>query len=518
MVKFINAKEAAEKVFNGCNLFVSGNLSILEPESILYELEQRFLHDGTPNNLNLYFPVFIGSMEGRGIDYFAHKGFVKRLVGGSYASMGPNRKMNDLIFNNEVEAYNIPMGSFYKLIECTASGQPGLFTGVGLKTHADPRYTGGKLNSITKEEIVEVRELDGKEWLYYRRLNPQIAIIRGTSVDESGNISLEKEPTMQGVFDMALAAKQNKGIVIAQVRRKIKNGALHPRMVQIPSQLVDYVVLDERDESSVQNYPDSILGTSRVQLEVNGDYPLDHRKAVVRRIAFELKNNSLVNLGFGIAASLPKLAVEEGILDKVYFTTEHGSIGGAPGWTGIFAASANPQVSMDSPRMFDLYTAGLLDMTCLGMGEVDSKGNVNNHKFKNMIAGAGGFNDITFKTPTVIFAGTFTAGGLKTEIKDGRICILQEGRNTKFKRNIEGITFNADEGNKKGQHVLYITERAVFELTENGLLLKEIAPGIDLERQILNLLDFEVQIDRNLKEMDSRIFQDKKIGLNEIIN
>lgn len=513
MTKVITAAQAARLIPDSANLCISGNLSILEPESVLYELEQRFLRENAPRELTLFFPVFIGSMAGRGIDYFAHPGFVKRLVGGSYASMGPNRQMNEMIFHNQVEAYNVPMGSFYKLLECTGAGQPGLFTAVGLHTHADPRLTGGRLNEVTKEDIVEVRELDGQEWLYYRRLKLDVAVIRGSCADEYGNISLEDEPTMQGTYDMALAAKNSGGIVIAQVRRRCLSGSVHPRLMTVPSQLVDYIVLDERDEAQVQNYPKAILGTGREPLDAGMGDPLNHRKVIVRRLALELRKNALVNLGFGIAVGLPRLAAEEGILDQVHFTTEHGSIGGAPGWTGIFAASANPEIVMDSPRIFDMYTAGLLDMTCLGMAEADRFGNVNNHKFKNMIAGAGGFNDITYKTPKVLFAGTFSVSGLKTQVGGGELKILQEGRINKLCRSIEGITFNAGDALKKGQQVLYITERAVFELGPQGLVLKEIAPGIDLKTQILDRLDFDLTVDTDLKQMDERIFREGKMDL-----
>lgn len=421
--------------------------------------------------------------------------------------------MNELIFENKVEAYNLPMGSFYSLLKNTGAGQPGLFTGVGLHTQADPRYNGGRLNEVTKEEIVEVKELDGQEWLYYKRLKVDVAIIRGTSVDEKGNISLEDEPTSQGIFATALAAKNKGGIVIAQVRRKIISGSVHPRLVMVPGRLVDYVVIDERDEAQVSKHPKSVLGDVRQPIELKQTVPLDQRKVILRRIALELKKGDLVNLGFGIPANLPAVAVEEDILNDLVFSIEHGPIGGVPGWSGVFGVAMNPDMVLDSNSVFDLYTAGMLNITCLGMGEVDQYGNVNNHKFKNIIAGTGGFNEIVYSTPKIVLAGTFTAGGLKTSIVDGKLIIEKEGKHKKLNSTIEGITLNASVARQKHQQLMYITERAVFILGEKGLVLKEFAPGIDIKRDILDELDFEVEVAGDVKEMDSRIFRPERMGI-----
>lgn len=513
MFQIISGKDAVNMIKDGDSICIGGNLNLLEPETILYELEQSYEEKGSPSKLTVMFPVFLGSMEGRGIDYFAHEGFVKRLIGGSFASMLPNRKMNELIFNNKVEAYNIPMGTFYNLLKNTGAGQPGLFTGVGLHTQADPRYNGGKLNEITKEDLVERKELDGQQWLYYKRLNVDVAIIRGTSVDEKGNISLEDEPTSQGIFATALAAKANGGIVIAQVRRKIKSGSVHPRLVMVPGRLVDYVVFDERDEDKISRHPKSVLGDIRQPVELKEVLPLDQRKVILRRMALELRKGDLVNLGFGIPANLPSVAVEEGILDDLVFSIEHGPIGGVPGWTGVFGVAMNPDLVLDSTSTFDLYAAGMLDVTCLGMGEVDKDGNVNNHKFKNIIAGTGGFNDIVYATPKIILAGTFSAGGLKTSIVDGKLVINQEGKFKKFNNSIEGITLNAAAARQKGQQIMYITERAVFVLGNQGVKLIETAPGVDVQRDIIEKLDFEIEIASDLKQMDERIFQPEPMGM-----
>lgn len=513
MFQIISGKEAVKKIKANDNLLIIGNLNLLEPETILYELEQSFLQNQQPADLTVLFPVFLGSAEGRGVDYFAHDGFVKRLIGGSFASMLPNRKMNEFIFENKVEAYNLPMGTFYHLLLSTGAGQGGLLTGVGINTFADPRQGGGRLNDCDPTALVVVKEIDGKEWLYYKPLHVDVAIIRGTSVDEMGNISLEDEPTSQGIFATALAAKQNGGIVIAQVRRKVKSGSVHPRLVMVPGRLVDYVVFDERDEAIVSKHPKSVLGEIRQPVELKEVLPLDQRKVILRRIALEVRKGDLINLGFGIPANLPSVAAEEGILEDLTFSIEHGPVGGVPGWTGVFGVAMNPDMVLDSNSVFAMYGAGMLNLSCLGMGEADQHGHVNNHKFKNIIAGTGGFNDIVHATPKIILAGTFTAGGLKTSIVEGKLVIEQEGKHKKFLPNVEGITLNADEARKKGQQILYITERAVFELGERGIVLIEIAPGIDVERDIKAILDFDVEVSPNLKIMDRRIFVDEPMGL-----
>lgn len=513
MFQIVKGKEAVEKIQSGAHVCIAGNLNLLEPETILYEMEQSFLQTGRPADLTVMFPVFLGSASGRGVDYLSHEGMVKRVIGGSYAAMLPNRRLNQLILDNRVEAYNLPMGTFYNLLRSTGAGQPGMFTGVGLHTFADPRHQGGRLNAVTRENLAQVQELDGEEWLYYPRLKVDVAVIRGTSVDEKGNISLENEPTSQGVFATALAARQNGGIVIAQVRRKIRSGSAHPRVVMVPGRLVDYVVLDERDEAVVSSHPQSVLGGVRQPVEKRASFPLTHRKVILRRMLMELEKGSLVNLGFGIPADLPAVAVEEGVLEDLTFSIEHGPVGGVPGWTGTFGVAMNPDLVLDSNQVFDLYTAGMLDAACLGMGEADQHGNVNNHKFNQMIAGAGGFNDIVYRTPRILFAGTFTASGLKTSVAEGRLVIEQEGRIKKITPAVEEITLNADEAQKHGQQILYITERAVFALSGQGILLTEVAPGIDYQKDVIGLLDFPVQVSENLKEMDPRIFREEPMGI-----
>lgn len=513
MAEFIHGRDAVAKIKPGDHVCVIGCLNLLEPETILHELEQSFLRTGRPNNLTVMFPVAVGRLEGKGLDHLAHAGLVKRVMGGSFASVLPNRRLNTLIFENKVEAYNIPMGSFFNLLRNTGAGQPGLLTAVGLNTFADPRFDGGRLNAATTEQIVEIKNVDGKEWLYYPRLKVDVTVIRGTSSDAAGNISLEGEPSSQGILAMAMAAKNNGGIVIAQVRRTTERGSVHPKQVLVPARLVDYVVVDERDEAVDQHYPPSVTGESRHPVAKGEATPLDEKKIIQRRALMEMKQGFMVNLGFGLPAGIPAVAVEEGVVDDVCFTVEHGPIGGIPGGMGVFGVAMNPDLILDNTNVFDLYAGGALDMTCLGMGEVDRHGNVNNHKFKHIIAGTGGFTDITHVTPKIVLAGTFTAGGLRTEIDGGRLRILQEGKYKKFNLEIEGVTLSAREARRKAQKVLYVTERAVFELGDAGPRLIEIAPGVDLRRNILDVLDFEVEVSADLKEMDAAIFRPEPMRL-----
>lgn len=513
MAEFIRGSEAVARIKSGDHVCVIGCLNLLEPETILHELEQSFLRTGHPNNLTAMFPVAVGRLEGKGLDHLAHPGLVKRVMGGSFASVLPNRRLNALIFENKVEAYNVPMGSFFNLLRNTGAGQPGLMTAVGLNTFADPRFDGGRLNEVTQEQIVEVKNLDGKEWLYYPRLKVDVAVIRGTSADSAGNISLEGEPSSQGILAIAMAAKNNGGIVIAQVRRTAERGAVHPKQVLVPGRLVDYVVVDERDEAVDQHYPPSVTGESRQPVGRSEDVPLDERKIIQRRALMEMRQGALVNLGFGLPAGIPAVALEERVVDDVCFTVEHGPIGGIPGGMGVFGVAMNPELILDNTNVFDLYAGGALDMTCLGMGEVDRHGNVNNHKFKHIIAGTGGFTDITHVTPKIVLAGTFTSGGLKTQVRGGKLEILQEGKFKKFNLQVEGVTLSASEARRKGQKVLYVTERAVFELGATGPRLVEIAPGIDLQRQVLGLLDFDIEVSPDLRQMDASIFRPEKMNL-----
>jgi propionate CoA-transferase len=288
---------------------------------------------------------------------------------------------------------------------------------------------------------------------------------------------------------------------------------VHPKQVLVPARLVDYVVIDERDEAVDQHYPPSVTGEARQPVAKGEPTPLDEKKIIQRRALMELGKGSLVNLGFGLPAGIPAVALEEGVVDDVCFTVEHGPIGGIPGGMGVFGVAMNPDAILDNTNVFDLYAGGALDMTCLGMGEVDRHGNVNNHKFKHIIAGTGGFTDITHVTPKIVLAGTFTAGGLKTEVKDGKLRILQEGQFKKFNLEIEGVTLSASEARRKGQKVLYVTERAVFELGARGPRLVEIAPGIDLQKDILDVLDFEVEVSPDRKEMSAAIFRPEPMRL-----
>lgn len=507
--KVVSAEEAVKNIPNDATITIGGLISILCPEKVLAALEDRFLMAGEPKNLSVITPVRVGwdPKKSTGLEHVAHKGMLKRLVSGSF-NVKESPRLTDMIRNNEIEAYNFSMGTLFQLIRSIAGGHPGLLTKAGLHTYVDPRYDGGRLNEYTKAELVRLLEIDGEEHLFYPSFPIDVAIIRGTTADENGNITLEEEPATLSGLEMAMAAKANGGYVIAQVKRITENNTLHPRSVEIPGILVDAIVIDEEQtQSLLPGYDPSWTGEVKQPIsQLKKALPLDAKKVILRRAAKEITPGSIVNLGVGIPVDLPQLALEDGFFDDITFSLEHGAIGGVPMGVEVFGAHINPQAFVTSPQIFDFYQAGGLSATLLGFAQIDGIGNVNVSKFNGIYRGSGGFIDITHKTAKIIFCGTLTSGGLKVAVEDGKINIENEGRHKKFVQSIEHMTFNADQALMKGQEVLYITERCVFRLEENGLVLIEHAPGIDIEKDILSNVDCDITVSPDLKLMAPEIF------------
>jgi Acyl CoA:acetate/3-ketoacid CoA transferase len=510
----ISAKEAAKLISDGATVLVGGFVGCSIPEEVLGAIETRFITEGFPRELTLMHCAGLGDGISRGGNHFAHEGLLKRVVAGHY-NMEP--KLGKLIVNNKVEAYNFPQGILAQWFRSVAGRKPGIITKVGLNTFVDPRLEGGKLNSATTEDLVEIISLGGEEWLWYKPFPINVAIVRGTSADENGNISIEREAVALEILPMALSAKANGGIVIVQVERIVKNGDLRPKDVVIPGITVDYIVLAEdvanHMQSCAEQYNPAYSGEVRVPLSTILPMPLNERKVIARRAAMELIPNAKVNLGIGIPEGVAMVASEEGVGDTMTLTVEAGPVGGVPAGGLSFGASINAEAILDQPYQFDFYDGGGLDLTFLGLAETDKHGNVNVSKFKDRIAGCGGFVNITQNTKTVIFCGTFTAGGLKIQVDDGKLTIVQEGKVKKFLKDVGQITFSGRFAQEQQQTVKYITERAVFELTGQGLTLTEIAPGVDLEKDILANMDFKPTISSDLKEMDSRIFRAEIMNL-----
>lgn len=507
--KIVSAEEAVNRIPNDASITIGGLISILCPEKVLSALGKRFLTTTEPKNISIITPVRVGwdVTKRTGLEHVAYKGMLKRLISGSFnVKESPN--LTDMIRNNDIEAYNFSMGTIFQLIRSIAGGHPGLLTKVGLHTYVDPRYDGGHLNSLTKVDLNQLLEINGEEHLFYPSFPIDVAIIRGTTADENGNITLEEEPATLSGLEMAMAAKASGGYVIAQVKRVTENSTLHPRSIEIPGILIDAIVIDENQtQSLLPGYDSSWTGEIRKPMtQLNKTLPLDAKKVILQRAAEEIEPGMTINLGVGIPVDLPQLAIEQNFFKDITFSLEHGAIGGVPMGVEVFGAHINPDAIVTSPQVFDFYQGGGLSATLLGFAQIDGSGNVNVSKFNGIYRGSGGFIDITHKTPKILYCGTLTSGGLNVFVADGQLKIVNEGRHKKFVHSIEHMTFNAAEAIKKGQKVLYITERCVFRLEEDGLLLIEYAPGIDVEKDILTNIDCKVTISPDLKEMKASYF------------
>jgi propionate CoA-transferase len=512
MNKFMSPEEAAALVRDGSTVLLTGSGGgLMDADFACGGLEKKFLETGSPQNLTLVHISGIGNRNERGVSRFAHKGMVKRVVGGHW---GWSPGMVRLALDNEIEAYNLPQGALSLLTREIAAKRKGLLTRVGLQTFVDPRIEGGRLNEAAKDSIVDLVVLDGEELLLYKAFSADVAIIRGTTADEDGNISMEQEAANLDVLSAAQAAYNSGGIVIAQVKRVVRRKQIRPRAVQVPGFMVTAVVTDPNQWQTCEgeNNP-GYSGEYRVPISELPGLDFDLRKWVARRGALELRKGAVVNLGFGIADGVANIAAEEGLFEEIVFCIEQGLVGGIPAKGDIFGASFNPDAVIDSPYQFDFFHGGGLDMAFLGMAQADAAGNINVSRFGKVIPGTGGFIDISQNTRKVVFCGTFTAGGLEVVCEDGRLRIVKEGSHRKFIPRVEQITFSGDYARKLGREVLYVTERAVFSLRPEGLTLIEAAPGIDIEKDILGNMDFRPLIANSIKTMDPRIFDPRLMGL-----
>lgn len=512
-MKIMTAAEAADFVKDGMTVASSGFVGSACPESLTKALEKRFLETGHPKNLTYFYAAAQGNRDGRGADHFAHKGMTKRVIAGHY-NMAP--ALGKCIMNNEIEGYNLPQGTLSQLCRDIAARRIGTVTHVGLNTFVDPRRQGGKLNEITTEDIVEVVEILGQERLLYKAFSIDIAFLRGSYADEPGNVTMEREVGTHEVTALAQAAKNSGGKVFVQVEKIVKAGTLDPRLVKIPRIYVDGLVISDpydHQQSFGHEFDPSLTGEIVVPVSSLEAPSMSAKKVIGRRAAMELTENTVVNLGIGIPEYISTVANEEGIGDYMTLTVEAGPIGGIPCGGSRFGASVNPECILDQHVQFDFYDGGGVDLAFLGLAQADKYGNINVSKFGPRVAGCGGFINITQNAKKVFYCGTFTAGGLKTDIRDGEIRILQEGTERKFIDEVEQVTFSGEYAAKVGQPVMYITERAVFELRKDGVYLTEIAPGIDLQTQVLDLMDFRPKMEVAPKLMDRRIFRDEPMGL-----
>lgn len=514
--KCISSKEAADLIHDNAVVAVNGFVGFGHPEELSIMLEERFIREGHPKDLTLIYGA--GQGDGKtafGLNHFAHKRMTRRVICGH---IGLATELSALVARNEIEGYNFPQGVITHLFRAIAGGKMGVFTHVGLHTFADPRIEGCKMNDLTKEDLVELLHINGQEQLLYKAMPIDVALIRGTTADLSGNITMEKEAMLLETLSIAQAVKNSGGIVIAQVERVASEGTLNPQAVVIPGINVDYLVVAKPENHKMSfniAYNPALSGEVKIPLHNIPPMKFDQRKIIAKRCAFELKPDAVVNLGIGVPDGIASISIEEEINDCITLSIESGVIGGVPCSGLKIGASTNAVAIIDHPYQFDHYDGGGLDIAYLGLAQADPHGNINVSKFNGKSVGCGGFVNITQNAKKVVFCGTFTAGGLKTTVKDGMLVILQEGKYKKFVPAVEQITFSGQYAALRKKPVIYVTERAVFSLNDKGMVLTEIAPGIDLQKDILDLMDFAPIIKEPLKIMDSRIFSDRPMMIKE---
>jgi propionate CoA-transferase len=512
-VKFLSAQEAVKQITSGTTLVTDGFVGGAFPEELASELEKRFLETGSPRDITLVYCAGQGDGGNRGLNHLGYEGLLKRIIGGHW---GLVPKIQKLAVENKVEAYNLPQGVLSQLFRDIAAHKPGVITHVGLETFVDPRLDGGKLNPLTTENIVKLISIDGNEYLFYKSFPVHFALLRGTYADENGNVTMEKEGFSVEVLSIAAACKNSGGKVIVQVEKVVKAGTLDPKLVKIPGIYVDTIVAVSKPEYHMQTFGEqnnpSYSGEIKIPTGLLGKLELSERKIICRRASLELKDDSIVNLGIGMPEGISAVENEEGNAGRYVLTVEAGPIGGVPASGLSFGCSANPQAIIDQPYQFDFYHGGGLDSAFLGLAQVDAHGNINVSRFGNRIPGCGGFIDITQNAGEVVFCGTFTTSGLEVAVENGQLRILKEGKVKKFVKKVEQITFSGHFAKRNNQRVLYITERAVFELSKEGLILIEIAPGINLQKDILDQMDFMPIMPDKIKEMDHRLFREEKMS------
>ncbi len=511
--KVVSVEDAMRVIRSGDTVAIDGFVGY-SPEELLVGLSERYRQTGEPRDLTLIFAAGIGDSKEKGMTRLAHDGLLKRVIAG-HLGLAPG--LQKLALAGKIECYNFPQGVITHMYRDIAMRNPRTLSAVGLGTYVDPRHGGGKVNALTTEDLVELIQFDGKDYLAYKTLPISVALLRGTTADMDGNITMEKEPLTLEVLPLAMAAKNSGGIVIVQVERIADRHALNPRQVKIPGLLVDCVVVAKPEnhwQTFATQYNPAFSGEFKIPTATVEALPLDERKIIARRAAFELNPNMVVNLGIGVPEGLASVANEEGVFNYITLTAEAGTIGGIPSGGLNFGTATNMDCLINMHQQFDFYDGGGLDLACLGMAQMDAQGNVNVSRFGPKLAGCGGFIDISQNAKKIIFAGTFTAGDVTLSIDDGKLHIVQEGTLKKMIHDVEQVTFSGKTARQGNQQIFYVTERCVFQLTPDGVELIEIAPGVDLEKDILAQMDFQPII-KDLRLMDERIFKPEPMGLKE---
>ncbi|WP_170546760.1 acyl CoA:acetate/3-ketoacid CoA transferase [Ruegeria arenilitoris] len=521
MTKQMTAREAAHLVPDGATVAVNSSSGLCCPDAVLKGLGERFDDEGAPRNLTTIHPIAAGDMFGtKGVDHIAKPGLLTRIIGGSYPS-GPSKAEPPLVWQmitaEQVRAYNVPSGIIFDMLREAAAKRPGVLTKVGMDTFVDPEIEGCAMNDAARAEpIVKRMEFEGEDWLYFKSMAPNVAIIRATTADEKGNLSFEHEGAYLGAMEMALAARNNGGVVIAQAKRVAAAGSIRPHDVHVPGILVDAIVeAPDQLQTTATEYDPAISGELTRPIESFRAAEFNVGKVIARRVAMELKDGWAVNIGFGISANVPRILVEEGLHGSVTWMIEQGAVGGVPLLDFKFGCSANAEAFVPSPHQFCYFQAGGFDASLLSFLEVDKHGSVNVSRLSaipHRTAGAGGFVDITARARKIVFSGNFNAGA-KMTVENGQVEILQEGKVAKFVDEVDQISFSGKRAKAQGQDVTYVTERCVIKLTEQGLMVTEIAPGLDVQRDVLDQAATPLLVSDDLKTMDAALFDPALMGL-----
>jgi propionate CoA-transferase len=519
--KKVTAAEAVSHIGDGAIVAVNSSSGLCCPDAVLKALGERFDREGHPRNITTLHPIAAGDMFGvKGVDWIAKPGLLARILGGSYPS-GPSSSEAPAVWKmllaNEIPAYNVPSGIMFDMLREAAAKRPGVLTKVGLDTFVDPALEGCAMNAVAKAApIVKRVTFEGEEYLYFPAIVPTVGIIRGSVVDENGNLSFEQEAAYLGAMEVALAAHNSGGIVIAQARRVVANGSLKPHQVRVPGILVDYVVeAPDQWQTTQTPYDPAISGEITVPLSNFGAMEFGTGKVIARRVAQELKSGWAVNLGFGVSANVPRIFIEEGLHGQATWVIEQGAVGGVPMLEFQFGCSSNAEAFVPSAYQFTYFQAGGFDCSLLSFLQIAEDGSVNVSKLgvrPHVTAGAGGFVDITARAKKIVYSGFFNAGA-KLDVVDGKLRINAEGKVKKLVTVPEHVTFSGKRGVMQGQDVTYVTERCVMKLTAEGIVVTEIAPGVELQANILDQSEFKLLVAPNLKVMDELLFKDAAMGL-----
>ncbi|MCQ9379401.1 acyl CoA:acetate/3-ketoacid CoA transferase [Methyloversatilis sp. XJ19-49] len=511
--KIMSAAEAVARIPDGATVATTGFVGIGFAEHVAIAVEQRFIDTQHPRDLTLVYAAGQGDGHSRGLNHFGHEGLVKRVIGGHW---GLVPRLQALAVANRIEAWNLPQGVISQLFRDIAAHRPGQLTRVGLDTFVDPMHGGGRINAITTEDMVTRMRIGDEDFLFYRAFPVTVALVRGTTADIDGNVTMEREALTQEALAVAMAAHNSGGLVIVQVERVAARGSLNPRQVKIPGVLVDCVVVappEHHMQTFASHYNPAYSGEVRLPPGALAAMPLDVRKVIARRAALELRPGDVANLGIGMPEGVASVVAEEGLGDVVTLTAEPGVIGGIPAGGLDFGAAVNTQAVIDQPYQFDFYDGGGLDIAVLGLAQADAEGNLNVSRFGSRLAGAGGFINISQNARRLVFAGSFTTGESNIAVERGALRIRRDGDQMKFVQAVEHRTFSGREALRRGQQVLYVTERCVFRLIDGGLELIEIAPGIDLDRDVLSRMAFLPVVSSSLRTMDPGIFADTVMAL-----